>query len=263
MEVIKISKTALVTGASGGLGAEFARIHASKGGNLILVARSADKLKALQDKFTAQYSVAVMTIAVDLSLPESAGNVYRQVQDAGIQVDYLINNAGFGLLGDFASSDSGRQQEMVQLNIVALMQLTRLFLPGMMERHSGRILNVASTAAFQPGPFMAVYFATKAFVLSFSEALAVEMKHSGVTVSALCPGATDTGFKDVAAMQQSMLFKKSGTAEARDVAIYGYKVMLRGQAVGIYGLKNSLMAFGVRFAPRKLVAMLSAYLLTH
>lgn len=263
MEGIRTNKTALVTGASGGLGAEFARLHASRGGNLVLVARSADKLESLKTKFIAQYSVSVMTIAVDLTLQGSTQFVYDKVCDAGVKVDYLINNAGFGLLGNFAVSDLNRQQEMIQLNVMALMQLTHLFLPAMIERGKGRILNVASTAAFQPGPYMAVYFATKAFVLSFSEALAVEVKEKGVTVSALCPGPTETGFKDAAAMQTSMLFKKGTAADAREVAMHGYRVMLRGQSVAVSGWVNRLMAFGVRFAPRKIVSLLSAYMLQH
>lgn len=252
-----MKKTALITGASSGLGTEFARIHASKGGNLVLVARSKDKMEALKAELQNEYNVSVYVIAKDLSEQSAPKAIFDELTDKNIRIDYLINNAGFGDFGDFVESDWEKQLQMINLNITALTYLTRLFLPGMVVNKYGRILNVASTAAFQPGPTMSVYFATKAFVLSFSEAIANELDGTGVRVTALCPGATETGFKDAASLDSSNLFKGNGIASAKEVAEFGYKSMKSGKTVVVHGFMNSLMAQSVRFAPRKMVVAIA------
>ncbi|HET7733342.1 MAG TPA: SDR family oxidoreductase [Paludibacter sp.] len=252
-----MKKTALITGASSGLGTEFARIHASKGGNLVLVARSKDKMETLQTELQNQFGVSVHVIAKDLSEQSAPKAIFDEMKSKKIRIDYLINNAGFGDFGDFVESDWEKQLQMINLNITALTYLTRLFLPDMVANKSGRILNVASTAAFQPGPTMSIYFASKAFVLSFSEAIANELSGTGVTVTALCPGATETGFKQAASLDSSNLFKGNGIATSLEVAEFGYKSMKAGKTVAVHGFVNSLMAQSVRFAPRKIVTAIA------
>jgi len=252
-----MNKTALITGASGGLGKEFARIHASKGDNLVLAARSKEKLEALKFELEKQYGVSVYVIAKDLSDQHAPKAVYEELKTRKIRVDYLINNAGFGDFGLFAETNWEKQLEMINLNVISLTYLTRLFLPDMIENKFGKILNIASTAAFQPGPTMSVYFATKAFVLSFSEAIANELKGTGVTVTALCPGATDTGFKAAAALDDSNLFKGNQIATSKEVAEFGYARMMEGKTVAIHGIVNNLMAQSVRFAPRNVVTSIA------
>ena len=252
-----MNKTALITGASSGLGAEFARIHASKGDNLVLVARSKEKMDALKTDLEKQFGISAYVIAKDLSDTLSPKAIYDELQQQKITVDYLINNAGFGDFGAFGDCNWDRQFEMINLNITALAYLTRLFLPEMIARKFGKVLNVASTAAFQPGPTMSVYFATKAFVLSFSEAIAYELKGTGVTVTALCPGATETGFKTAAALDKSGLFKGNAIAGSKDVAEFGYKAMMKGKTVVVHGLMNAFMTQSVRFAPRNVVTAIA------
>ena len=251
-----MKKTALITGASGGLGEEFARIHASKGDNVVLVARSKDKMNALKAELEKQYGISVYVISIDLSELSAPKTIFDELQNQKIRGDYLINNAGFGDFGEFAACNWEKQLQMINLNITALAYLTRLFLPEMIKHKYGKILNIASTAAFQPGPTMSVYFATKAFVLSFTEALANEVKNSGVTVTALCPGATATGFQTAAALDSSNLFKGS-VAGSKQVAEYGYKAMMKGKTVVVQGLMNQIMAFSVRFAPRNVVTSIA------
>ena len=200
-------KTALITGASSGIGYELAKIHAAKGGNLVLVARSKATLDELKNELEKQYKVSVYTIGKDLSLPNAAQEVYDETTAQKINVDYLINNAGFGTYGFYAISDWEKELQMLNLNIVALCQLTKLYLKDMVKNKGGKIMNVASTAAFQPCPTMSVYGATKAFVLSFSEAVDNEVREKGITVTALCPGATRSGFQAAANMTDSKLFK--------------------------------------------------------
>lgn len=252
-----MSKTALITGASSGLGTEFARIHASKSDNLVLVARSKDKMDALKAELEKQHGVSVYVIAKDLSEGDAAKTVFDELQKQNIHVDYLINNAGFGDFGFFAECDWEKQLQMINVNMTALTYLTRLFLPGMIKNKFGKILNIASTASFQPGPTMSVYFATKAFVLSFSEAIANEVKGTGVTVTALCPGATATGFKAAASLDNSNLFKGKGIASSETVAEFGYKSMMKGKSVVIHGFVNNIMAQSVRFGPRKVVTAIA------
>ena len=248
-----MSKTALVTGASNGIGYELAKVHAEHGDNLVLVARTRSKLDELKDELEKKHGVRVYSISKDLSKPGSAKEVYDEVMKQNIVVDFLINNAGFGDFGLFAESDWSKQEQMINLNVMTLTHLTWLFLPEMIKRKSGSILNVASTASFQPGPTMSVYFASKAFVLSFSEAINNEVRKLGVTVTALCPGATHSGFQAAASMQDSKLFEGNNFPTSREVAEYGYKAMMKGKAVAIHGLKNTILANSVRFAPRSLV----------
>ena len=252
-----MSKTVLITGASSGIGCEFAKIHAEAKDNLILVARSIDKLDELKNELEEKHNISVFTIGKDLSYPVAAKEVYDELKEKGYSVDYLINNAGFGDFGLFAESDWNKQEKMINLNIIALAHLTRLFLPDMICRRSGKILNVASTASFQPGPSMSVYFATKAFVLSFSEAVNEEVREHGITVTALCPGSTKTGFHSVAAMEGRKPPERENVPSSREVAEFGYRAMMKGKAVAIHGFKNSILANSVRFGPRSLVVKLA------
>jgi hypothetical protein len=246
-----MSKTALITGASNGIGYELAKIHAENGDNLVLVARSKDKLDELKRSLEEKHGVKVYTIEKDLSIPGAASDVFDELKWQSIKVDYLVNNAGFGDIGFFAESDWNKQEKMINLNVIALTHLTWLFLPGMMERRHGKIMNVASTASFLPGPTMSVYFATKAFALSFSEAVNNEVCDKGVTFTALCPGSTESGFH-VTALGESKVVKERKLPSSRKVAEYGYKAMMKGKAVAIPGLKNSIMAASVRFISRSL-----------
>lgn len=249
--------TALITGASNGIGFELAKIHASKGDDLVLVARSKSKLDELKTDLQNQYKVKVYVIGKDLSAHNSAQEVYEETTRQKIQIDYLINNAGFGDFGMFAEADWDKQLQMINLNITTLTQFTKLYLQDMLRRKSGKIMNVASTAAFQSGPTMAVYYATKAYVLSFSEAVDNEVSDKGITVTTLCPGATESGFQAAAAMEESALVKGKKLPTAKEVAEYGYRSMMKGKTVAIHGLKNYLLANSVRFTPRALVVKLT------
>jgi short-subunit dehydrogenase len=249
-------KTALITGASFGIGLELARIFARAGHNLVLVARSADKLRQLASELERAHSTLSLILSTDLTEPGAPAYVLDQTTRAGIVVDVLVNNAGSGQYGPFADSDLEECLRQIQLNVTALTHLTRLYLPGMLERKSGRILNVASTAAFQPGPLMAVYFATKVYVLHFSEAIANELRGTGVTVTCLCPGATATEFhKRAHATEMNLL--RMGSMDARKVAEDGYRAMIAGKPVVISGFKNWLVAQSVRFGPRRVVTAIA------
>ena len=244
--------TALVTGASGGIGEELARLFAADGHSLVLVARSRDKLARLAAELQDKHGVSAHVLAADLARPESPSEIFDELQSAGVGVDALVNNAGFGSYGPFAETDLRQELEMLQVNVVALTHLTKLFLPAMLARRRGYVMNVASTAAFQPGPLMAVYYASKAYVLSFSEALSNECEGTGVRVSALCPGPTETGFVAAAGMGDSKLFDRA-VMDARTVAEAGYRGLLAGKAVVIPGFRNSLLARSIGFFPRGLV----------
>jgi uncharacterized protein len=250
-------KTALITGASNGIGLELAKIHASKGDHLVLVARSKDKLEQLKVELENEYKIKVYTISKDLSLPQAALEVYKETTQQKIAIDYLINNAGFGDFGMFTDSEWVKQEQMISLNITTLTHLTKLYLNDMIANCGGKIMNVASTAAFQPGPTMAVYYATKAYVLHFSEAINNELSNKNITVTALCPGATESGFQSVAAMEESRLVKGRKLPTSKEVAEYGYKAMMRGKSVTIHGWVNFLMASSVRFTPRNLVVRIT------
>ncbi|NOU16463.1 MAG: SDR family oxidoreductase [Bacteroidales bacterium] len=256
-----MKKTALITGASSGIGLELARIHAAKGGNLVLVARSKSKLDELKIELEKKHGISVYVIGKDLSSPNAAAEVYAELKQQKIDIDYLINNAGFGDYGLFFDSDWEKQEQMINLNILALTHFTKLFLKDMVERKNGKILNIASTASFQPGPTMAVYCATKSYVLSFSEAINNEVREFGVTVTALCPGATTSGFQAAASLEGSNLFEGKKLPTSMEVAKYGYKAMMKGKAVAIHGLMNSIMANSIRFTPRSLVVKITRMIL--
>ena len=245
-------QTALITGASSGIGLELARLFAAGGYDLVLVARSADKLEELAGELR-KHGGAVRVLAKDLAKPESPEEVFQELEAAGIAVDVLVNNAGFATYGPFVEIDLGRELEELQLNVVTLTHLTKKLLPGMLARRRGGVLNVASTAGFQPGPLMAVYYATKAYVISFSEALAEELSGTGVAVSVLCPGPTATGFQRRAGMEASKLF--SGmlqVADAAAVARAGYEGLRAGKRIVIPGLINKVGVQSIRISPRAL-----------
>jgi len=248
-----MTKTALITGASNGIGLELAWVHARQGDNLVLVARNKMKLDELKTEIEKKHKVNVHTIGKDLSLKDAALNIFNELKKASIKIDYLINNAGFGHLGAFAGNSWEKEGQMIELNITALTQFTKLFLPAMLERGSGRIMNVGSVASFMPGPFMAVYYATKAYVLSFSEALNAEVRSKGVTVTALCPGPTASGFQDAADMKGIKMLETFKMPSSKTVAEYGYKAMMKGKAVAIHGTLNRLMVGSLRISPRSLV----------
>ncbi len=249
-------KRALITGASGGIGLELARIHAAAGDDLILVARSLEKLESIKKEFEGEHGIDVKIIPIDLAVKDAAREVFEKMEMDGLHADYLINNAGLGDFGFFHESSWEKQEMMVSLNITALIQLTWLVLPGMIRRGGGKILNVASTAAFQPGPTMSVYFASKAFVLSFSEAINNELKDKGVTVTALCPGSTDTGFHAVA-LGDPQLVRERRMDTAAGVALTGYSAMMKGKPVVVHGFKNSFLTNAVRFFPRSFIVKMA------
>jgi short-subunit dehydrogenase len=243
---------ALVTGATAGIGYELARVFAEHGHPLILVGRNAERLERVAKELQSAYDISATVLSKDLARPEAPVEIFRDLQQTATAVGILVNNAGFGTYGPFAIADADSQLQMIQVNIAALTQLTRLFLPEMIERGFGKILNVASTAAFQPGPLMAVYYASKAYVLFFSEALANEVRQSGVTVSALCPGPTATEFQERAKMQKSRLVS-GAMMDARTVALAGYHGLMKNKPVIIPGVANRLLAFSTRLTPRKWV----------
>ncbi len=255
-----MKKLALVTGASSGIGRELACIHAESGHDVIIVARRENKLIELKEQLEKQFGCKVYVFATDLTSKEELENLYSQVDNLKRPLHFLINNAGFGDFGEFLSSDIKLQEDMIELNITALTKITRHFLPGLVET-KGKILNIASVAAFQPGPMMSVYFATKAYVLSFSEALYQELKLKGVTVTTLCPGPTESGFMDYSGMGESKLVKGLTLSTSKTVAKYGYKAMMNGNSVVVHGVRNRLLIFFIRFLPRKLVASLALRLM--
>lgn len=258
-------KTALITGASSGIGKELAKIHAAHkdGGNLVLVARSKDKLEQLKQQLEKEHAIKAMVIAQDLGAEDASQKIYEQVKAADIEVDYLINNAGFGGMGKFHQRPWADDRAMIQLNIVALTHLCRLFLPDMVAKDSGKILNVSSTASFMPGPLQAVYFATKAYVTYFSNAIAEELGNTNVSVTNLMPGATETEFGRISGMDKTELFAK--TADAKQVAADGYQGMLEGKLDVISGLTLSqrIMLAAVPFAPKKLLLKQMRHLQKH
>jgi uncharacterized protein len=244
-------KTALITGASFGIGLELARIFARDNHNLVLVARTAAKLRQLASELEKAHGTRSLILAVDLAEPGASTYVLDQTKRADVVVDMLVNNAGFGQYGLFAESELEECLRQIQLNVTTLTHLTRLYLPGMIERGSGRILNLASTAAFQAGPLMAVYYATKAYVLHFSEAIANELQGTEVTVTCLCPGVTTTEFHK-RANATGMRLLKMGSMDARTVAEDGYRALMAGKPVVISGFRNWLVAQSIRFAPRRM-----------
>ncbi len=244
-----MNKTALITGASLGIGLELARVFAKNNYDLVLVARSADKLEALAKELT---NVKTLVIAKDLSLQNSSQEIFDELKAKNIQIDVLVNNAGFGDFGFFHEASLDRQLKMIDLNVRSLTELTHLFGKLMVARKDGKIMNVASTAAFQPGPRFSVYYATKHYVLALSEGLANEWKEHGVTVSALCPGPTESGFQEAAGIGRSKL-GKSFMPSSYDVAVYGYEALMDGKVVAIHGTANKMLTKMVRFLPRSVV----------
>lgn len=254
------AQTVLITGASSGIGYELAKLFARDQSNLVLVGRSGPRLVQVSEELRQRHNITVKAIPLDLGLPQAVPNLFEETERAGIQVDILINNAGYGASGTFANMPVAECYGQIQLNVTALTLLTRLYLTPMLERRSGRIMNVASTAAFQPGPLMAVYYATKAYVLSFSEAIANELDGTGVTITCFCPGATLTNFQKRANLEGSRLFRQIGAMSAKRVAEDGYRALMSGKTLAISGFHNRLVAESVRFAPRKLVTALSRWM---
>jgi short-subunit dehydrogenase len=248
-------KTSLITGASSGIGYELAKQFAKNKINLVLVSRSENKLIELAQELSKEFGVTCHVISKDLSNYHTAKEIYEECTNKNIQIDYLVNNAGFGDYGFFHESSWLKQEEMINLNMTTLTYLTHLFLPSMIKNKHGKILNVASTAAFQPGPLMSVYYATKAYVLSFSEALSNELEDKGISVTALCPGPTESDFLNKANLGESKLFKRK-IPSSKYVAEYGYQAMMKGKVVAIHGFMNAIMANSVRFVPRSFVRKL-------
>ncbi len=249
------TSTALITGASSGIGLELARLFAADAHNVVLVARNQEKLNRLAEELRNDYHVETQVITSDLAATNAIENLILELKKSQVQIDYLVNNAGFGAVGKVADIPLNRQSSMVQVNVTALTELTRSLLPSMIEKGRGGILNVASTAAFQPGPGMAVYYATKAYVLSFTEALHEEMRGGPIKVACLAPGPTATGFGEDSGMKASRLFRL-GAMDARSVALAGYRGLMRNQPIVIPGLKNKLGALSIRFTPRFLARLI-------
>jgi uncharacterized protein len=249
---IDAAEIALITGASSGIGRELARLFAADGSSLVLVARREDRLRALADELGRKHGTSAHVLPLDLAHPRAPEDLIAWTDANRVRIDVLVNNAGIGARGRFAAIDLQRQLDMLQVNVTALTHLTRLFLPGMLERRRGAILNVGSQAGFQPGPGMAVYYATKAYVLSLTEAIAEEVRGSGVSVTLLAPGATATEFAASAGMEGSRVFR-TGVMGARSVARAGYRGMRRGDVLVIPGAKGKLTASAVRLMPRAFV----------
>ena len=255
----KSAPTALITGASSGIGYELAKLFAKDHHNLVLVARNGPRLEQVANELQRQFGITVRMVALDLTAPTAPQSLFDELRRDGVKVDILVNNAGYGKFGEFAEVALEESAGQIHLNITALTSLTRLFVGPMLKRGSGKIMNVASTAGFQPGPLMAVYYATKAYVISFSEALANELAGKGITVTCLCPGATETAFAGRAGNDQSRLFKKLRPMEAKTVARAGYQGLLKGKTIVIPGLHNWLVAQSVRFSPRKMATAVSRW----
>jgi uncharacterized protein len=243
-------QTALITGASGGIGYEFAHIFARGKYNLVLAARSEQKLIELKLQLEEQFNIKCSIITVDLSNLEDVKLMIKKIKDSGLQIDILVNNAGFAEYGFFTETNWEKELQMIHLNVIALTYLTKVYAKQMAARKSGKILNVASTASFIPGPLMAVYYATKAFVLSLTEAIANELLGTGVSVTALCPGPTQSGFESAANLGDSKLFKGKKLATSKDVAQFGFDALMKGKRVVIPGWMNRAQIFGSRFSPR-------------
>ncbi|MBN1876692.1 MAG: SDR family oxidoreductase [Anaerolineae bacterium] len=253
-------KTALITGASGGIGYELSKLFAADGFNIVLVARSEQKLTLLAEKLRETHGVEVTVLAKDLSTPEAPRELYTILQEQSITIDALVNNAGFGTHGPFAEIALEEELNMLQLNVVALTYLTKLFLPGMLQRNFGYIMNIASTGAFQPCPLMGAYCATKSYVLHLTEAIAEEVRGTGVIVNALCPGATRTGFQARADAEDIRLLH-GPLMTAEKVAEMGYRGLMRGKRVVVPGLFNQALAFSSRITPRTIVTRIGRWIM--
>jgi hypothetical protein len=250
---------ALITGASSGIGLEYARLFAADGHDLVLVARRRDRLDALAKELHERRGARSTVIAADLADPAAPARIHEEAVAAGTEVEFLVNNAGFGTNGPFVEAEARRELEMIEVNVRALVHLTRLFLPAMVERRRGRILNIGSTAGFLGGPYMATYYATKAFVLSFTEALAHELRGTGVTATVSCPGPVATEFGAVAGSDRSALFRWGSAADAASTALHGYRCMRAGKTIALPGLRNKLI-LGLRLVPRWVAAAIAGRL---
>lgn len=253
-----MNKTALITGASKGIGRELAHFFAKDGCNLVLVARSEIELNSLKAELKEKNSISVHIFIKDLCQPDSAKEIFNELKAKNIDIDYLVNNAGFGDYGSFAKAEWETYENMIALNMTTLTQFCHIFIKDWKGRKPGKILNISSIAAFQPGPMMAVYFATKAFVLSLSEAIGQELRHDNITVTTICPGPTSTHFGEVSGMNASQLVKRVKIANAKDVAELGYNAMMKGSATVIHGAQNKIVPFFLRFIPRVWIIRLSA-----
>lgn len=246
-----MQKTVLITGGSSGIGYELAQVFGHNNYNLILVANDKNKLQIAENKLKS-HGFSVRTVSMDLADPQSPTKIYEYLQKEEIRIDILVNNAGFATYGEFAEIDLDRELSELQVNIVALTHLTKLFLPDMLKAKNGKVLNVASTAAFAPGPFMAVYYASKAYVLSFSQALNSELENTGVHVTALCPGPTDTGFVKRGGIENSKLFHGKNLT-ASSVANAAYDGLMKNKLIVVPGFRDKLMIQALRLAPRDFV----------
>lgn len=255
-----LSETVLVTGASSGIGRELAHCFAASGSDCILLARTEDALHEVGRGLEAEHGVDTHVISADLSVPGAASDVDAELQQRGLTVDVLVNNAGFGVRGAFVDLDAEQQIDMIRVNVMALTHLTHQLLPDMVDRNVGGILNVASTAAFQPGPHMSVYYATKAYVLSFSEGLTEEVADRDVTVTCLAPGPTRTSFVDRAQMEESRLFTVGSVMSPRTVAEVGYDAFRNDRALAVPGWLNKIGVFATRLAPRSLIRKVTAWI---
>ena len=256
-----VKHTSLITGASGGIGYELAKLFAQNGNDLVLVARNADKLKEIAEHLQLKYKIVVHIVPMNLSNADTPNELFHYLERNNIQIDFLVNNAGFATHGKFSEIELQEQLDLVQLNITTLTHLSRLFIPGMLKRKFGGILNIASTAAFQPGPLMATYYASKSYVLFLSEALASEMKGTGVWVTALCPGPTATGFQERAGIEKTHMVSKTGMMmDVETVAKIGYKGFMKKKAIVIPGIANRAFAQSIRFSPRKLTREIVKFL---
>jgi len=254
-----MSKSVLITGATTGIGYELAKLFAKDKFDIIIIARNEIKLRQTAAELQKDYKVNVKIISKDLSDQKSAAEIYNELIKENINVDILVNNAGFGSLGAFSESDPENDLDMINLNITSLVILNRLFLNDMIKKNSGKIMNVASTAAFQPGPYMAVYYATKAFALSFSEAVSEELSGTNVTVSCLCPGPTETEFQNRAGIAETKMMNRRNftVMTAENVALTGYKKMMKGKRIIIPGFTNKAGAFFVKLFPRKIISKIT------
>ncbi len=259
-----MSETALVTGASHGIGYELSRLLARNGCNLILVARNKQKLRQIADELKDSFGITTKIIVRDLSVGTAPEEIFAECEREAIPVDILVNNAGFQEYGPFSETDLQKELQMIQVHISALTHLTKLFLPAMLKRGQGRILNVGSTGSFTPGgPLNAVYCATKAYVLSFSEAIAEELNGSGVTVTALCPGATKTEFARRAHIEDIRLFKfERGVMDAGKVAEIGYQALMKGKRSIVAGMANKLTVFSLKYLPRRMMTTTAKFLMS-
>lgn len=255
------NETVLITGASSGIGMELAKLFAADGSDLVLVARREDRLNELAEDLKSKHGVEVYVLPKDLTQKSAPDEIYNQLENENIQIDVVVNNAGFGNKGHIADLDLNLQLDMIQVNLVALTHLTRLFIPGILERGHGGILNVGSLAGFQPGPNLAVYFATKAYVLSFTEALAEEISNPNIKISCLAPGPVKTEFGEKSDLEDSLLFKVS-LMEMEPVVKAGYEGFRKGQTIVIPGLKQQIVPFLNRFTPRLLVRKIAKKLNT-